>query len=31
MGLQSRGLIMERVFASGTYFREGLFLEGLII
>ena len=34
MGLHSGGLIIGRIFASeiwGAYFREGLFLEGLII
>ena len=34
MGLYSGGLIIGRIFASeiwGAYFREGLFLEGLII
>ena len=34
MGLYSGGLIIGRIFASDiwrTYFREGLFLEGLII
>ena len=34
MGLYSGGLNMERIFASGVwgaYFREGVFLVGLII
>ena len=34
MGLYSGGLIIKRIFAPeslGVYFREGLFLEGLII
>ena len=34
MGLYSGGLTIGRIFASeiwGAYFREGLFLEGLII
>ena len=34
MGLYSGGLIIGRIFASAiweTYFREGLFLEGLVI